>query len=219
MKVLSLRFSRASKTYEDWAIPQRLSAEILKQLDAIEGSVLDVGCGTGFSSVGLKNVVGIDISLNMLKVYKSKGFLGICADANFMPFKDKSFDCVISNFALHWTDIGVVFKEIFRVCKRRFLCAMPVEGSLKELKFPFYPAEKVLESVQNLGGKLRKVEIKNIDIPFKRWDLLRFFHYTGSSYNPSNGEIFRSKKSIETILSSIDKPSFVVLFFSCEVCK
>ena len=219
MKALSLKFSRASNTYEDWAIPQRLSAEILKQLDTIEGSVLDVGCGTGFSSVGLKNVVGIDLSLNMLKVYKSKGFVGICADANFIPFKYKSFDSVISNFAIHWTDINVVFKEIFRVCRKRFLCAMPVKGSLKELNFPFYSAEEVLETIQRLGGKLRRVERRNIEIPFEGWDLVRFFHYTGTSYNPSNGGLLKSKKSIERILSSIDKPSFLVLFFSCEVYK
>ncbi|WP_448583885.1 class I SAM-dependent methyltransferase [Thermocrinis sp.] len=219
MKVLSLKFSRASKTYEEWAIPQRLSAEILKQLDTIEGSVLDVGCGTGFSSMGLKNVVGIDLSLSMLKVYKSKGFIGICADANFIPFKDKSFDSVISNFALHWMDINMVFEEIFRVCRKKFLCAMPVEGSIKELNFPFYSAEDVLKKVQSLGGKLRRVEIKTIDIPFEGWDLIRFFHYTGSSYNPSNRDFLKSKKSIETLLFSIDKPSFVVLFFSCEVYK
>jgi len=54
MKLLSLKFSRASSTYEDWAIPQRQSAEILKCLDTIEGSVLDVGCGTGFCSEGLE---------------------------------------------------------------------------------------------------------------------------------------------------------------------
>ncbi|WP_448588285.1 class I SAM-dependent methyltransferase [Thermocrinis sp.] len=212
-----MKFSRASKTYEDWAIPQRISAEILKSLDTLEGSVLDVGCGTGFGSMGLNDVVGIDLSLEMLKVYKSRGFLGVCADAGSMPFKDKSFDCVVSNFALHWTDINVVLREIFRVCKKRFLCAMPVEGSLKGLDFPFYPAEGVIEKVQRLGGKLRKVQLESIDIPFEGWDLVRFFHYTGSSYNPSNRGILKSKNSIELLLSSIDKPSFLMLFFSCEV--
>ncbi len=217
MNLLSLRFSRASGTYEDWAIPQRKSAEILRQLDIVEGSVLDVGCGTGFCSEGLQRAIGIDISPNMLKMYRQKGFWGICAKAEALPFKDKSFDCVVSNFALHWTDIDQSLKEIFRVCKRKFLCAMPVKGSLEPFNFPFFSSEEVLERLSRLGGKPKRVELKTIEIPFKGWDLLRFLHYTGSSYNPSKKDVLKAKKSVERIIFSIDKPSFLVLFFSYEV--
>jgi malonyl-CoA O-methyltransferase len=176
-----------------------------------------VGCGTGFWSEGLEKVVGIDISQSMLRMYRQKGFLGICAMAEAMPFKDKSFDCVVSNFALHWTSIDQSFREIFRVCRKKFLCAMPVKGSLEPLDFPFLSPEDILERLHHLGGKLRKVELRRLEIPFKGWDLLRFFHYTGSSYNPSKGDILRAKKSVERLIFSIDKPNFLVLFFSCEV--
>jgi len=54
-------------------------------------------------------------------------------------------------------------------------------------------------------------------IPFQGWDLVRFFHYTGSSYNPLFKGGIISKRRLESMIKTIDKPLFRVLFFSCEV--
>ncbi|MEJ7553781.1 MAG: methyltransferase domain-containing protein [Aquificaceae bacterium] len=218
MKVLSLRFSRACRSYEEWAIPQRYCAERLKALEKIDGSLLDLGCGTGLLSEGLEGVVGVDIAMGMARVYRERFQRAVLGDAHDLPFKDKSFDFVISNFALHWTDLSRSIPEALRVCRRLFLCAMPVKGSLPELGFPFPEVEKVLGLLE---GKtvMRNFFIEHVSIPFGGWDLVRFFHYTGSSFNPlSKGGII-SRKGIESMIYKIDKPSFKVLFFSCEVRK
>ncbi|MGC8852798.1 MAG: biofilm PGA synthesis protein PgaA, partial [Hydrogenobacter sp.] len=57
---------------------------------------------------------------------------------------------------------------------------------------------------------------QDMEIPFRGWDLVRFFHYTGSSFNPSTGGVIMSKKRIEDMISRIDMPIFTVLFLSCE---
>ncbi|KXB00604.1 hypothetical protein AKJ42_00055 [candidate division MSBL1 archaeon SCGC-AAA261C02] len=63
--------------------------------------VLDVGCGTGlflneFSKISGR-VVGVDFSLGMLrKTEKTNGISLVCADADKLPFRDESFNVVIS---------------------------------------------------------------------------------------------------------------------------
>jgi ubiquinone/menaquinone biosynthesis C-methylase UbiE len=100
---------KIAEPYDLWAeTPQgrkayHLEGELLLRLgDLYRGqSVLEVGCGTGahfkiFLEEGL-NVAGFDISLPMLQVPKEKLgnyvqlFLG---DAENLPFKENSFDCV-----------------------------------------------------------------------------------------------------------------------------
>jgi len=88
MKVLSLKFSRACNSYEDWALPQRYSAERLKRIEDIKGSVLDVGCGTGLMSQGLQEVMGVDIAMGMARVYKERFGKVVLGDAHNLTFKD-----------------------------------------------------------------------------------------------------------------------------------
>jgi len=101
-----------------------------------ESKVLDLGCGTGFSLNVLKKsgmkTFGVDISLEMLKYAKKKSFAVALADMKSLPFKDESFDNLISISAIQWAEASEyeeIIREIRRVIKN-------------EAVIQFYPKEK-----------------------------------------------------------------------------
>ncbi len=212
----SLRFSRSAPTYEKWAIPQKESAKKLIELVKPRGYVLDLGCGTGFISSLLPDgciPFGLDIAPGMLRVYKSRFSRAVLGDAENLPFPDKSFDYVLSNFSLHWTSLGISIKESIRVARHGVGIAIPVEGSLEGLDFPF-PKEEFVTSL--LGEYELVVRKERITIPFKGLQLVKFFHYTGSSLNPNRKRVL-SKREISNLINSIEVASFHMLFLYVKV--
>ena len=89
-------------------------------------NVLDVGCSSGGSLGALQafrpeiNVFGIDVSLTAAKAGYSLDRNVICGSAVNLPYKDKSFDLVISSDCLEHLDredIDPMIEEIARVTK------------------------------------------------------------------------------------------------------
>lgn len=80
--------------------------------------LLDIGCGTGISTNFFDcKTTGIDPSVNMLK--QGKGNL-IKAKAEDLPFKDHSFDIIISVSAIHnFDNPEKAINEINRVKKSK----------------------------------------------------------------------------------------------------
>ena len=95
------------------------------------GLILDIGCGTGEQSVFLAEngygVLGIDISKEMLKIAKERikdanfkeRISFVMASAEFLPFRDKSFEGIISIFGVfnHIPKVDHAFQETSRVLK------------------------------------------------------------------------------------------------------
>lgn len=91
------------------ALP-RVRDRVVNFTDAQKDSrILDVGTGTGrqafaFAKRGY-DVVGVDLSEDMLKVAKKKNQYGNIrfevADATALPFEDDNFDASCASFALH----------------------------------------------------------------------------------------------------------------------
>ena len=101
-------------------------------------SVLDVGCGTGSLTMTAKravdsvNIIGIDIAPKMVKRAKEKAekqkmdIQFKAASIDKLPFKNESFDIVISSLMMHHLPVRMKItglKEIYRVLKKggRFL--------------------------------------------------------------------------------------------------
>ncbi|MBU0980322.1 MAG: class I SAM-dependent methyltransferase [Nanoarchaeota archaeon] len=81
----------------------------------VKGKTLDVGCGTGLSSQGLNDVMGIDPSEGMLKHADIPTVKGKAED---LPFENDSFDTVISVTAFHnFHEPEKALEEMKRVCK------------------------------------------------------------------------------------------------------
>ena len=98
--------------------PARQTA--LRLLGDGPGRVLDVGCGTGAHTVAFTergwDVVGVDISEDLLEHARTRGVTVVNADAGSLPFADASFDAVVSM----WThtdvdDFAGVTREVARV--------------------------------------------------------------------------------------------------------
>lgn len=109
--------------FKEWAY---YIDEIIKKFKK-NGKVLDLGCGTGNIAKVLKeknySIFGLDIAINMLKISKKKGLNDI-VNASFhkIPFKNESFDIVISLFdslnnVRDLNEMKDVFSEVYRVLK------------------------------------------------------------------------------------------------------
>lgn len=86
--------------------------------------LLDLGCGTGLLTRRLRDelpdtrIVGCDYSRGMLRQARAKNPRGLFAqgDAQRLPFRDASFDAVVSTEAFHWfPDQAAALGEIRRV--------------------------------------------------------------------------------------------------------
>lgn len=108
---------------------QKRKLAILKQRLPKGISILDVGCGTGLS-ISLGNVTGLDPSEGLLK---RAPFPVVCGRAEAIPFKDCSFDAVISVTALHHVaDIPLALGEIARVGRDRFAFSLLKRASSRK---------------------------------------------------------------------------------------
>ncbi|XP_064172898.1 arginine-hydroxylase NDUFAF5, mitochondrial [Anguilla rostrata] len=112
---------------------------------------LDVGCGRNHIAAHLsKDIVErlfvTDISENVLKRKKEVEMPTHCvmADEEFLPFKENTFDLVVSSMSLHWiNDLPGAFRQIQHVLKPDgvFIGAMVGGETLYELRCSLQLAE------------------------------------------------------------------------------
>ncbi|MGB1547044.1 MAG: methyltransferase domain-containing protein [Alphaproteobacteria bacterium] len=118
--------------------------------------VLDLGCHTGHLASlaqkrhGTKRVVASDFSTPMAQrvAKRDGGLLSVVTDEELLPFKEESFDLVLSCLSLHWVnDLPGTFVQIQRALKPGglFLGAMLGGETLKELYKAFLVAEMETE--------------------------------------------------------------------------
>ncbi|XP_068254436.1 arginine-hydroxylase NDUFAF5, mitochondrial isoform X2 [Nyctibius grandis] len=112
---------------------------------------LDVGSGRGYIVQHLtketaEKLIQVDIAENALKnaVESEISTVSVVADEEFLPFKENTFDLVVSSLSLHWVnDLPRAFKEIHQVLKPDgvFIGAMFGGDTLYELRCSLQLAE------------------------------------------------------------------------------
>ena len=91
------------------------------QLEPAE--VLDIGCGDGallqrLTQDGI-SATGVDLSKSAIEEVQYKGLDGLVIDAFDLPFEDKTFELVVSEYsAHHMQDINRVVAEALRVSRK-----------------------------------------------------------------------------------------------------
>lgn len=181
-------FSQAANTYDAVAdLQRRVGQGLLTQIinQHLVGTVLDVGCGTGFLTrelvklAKIEHVIGLDIALPMLQATQQKTGMQnlslLCADAERLPLADQVVDHIVSNLALQWCeDLSGVFADFKRVLKTEGQLLFSTFGAqtLQELKAAwakvdnyshvndFYNAIEVTDFLEQTGFKPINVESK-----------------------------------------------------------
>jgi len=128
-------FNRASAHYEQYAVLQaRARQELLARLSLLSFQpryVLDLGCGTGLSTVDLQKrfkkarVIALDSASQMLTQTHARSSFWkplscVLADAHRLPFKSGSVDLVFSNFLMPFSpNLDALMREVRRVLSPR----------------------------------------------------------------------------------------------------
>lgn len=176
---IAQRFAAAALHYDQQAIAQRQSAQLLLEHMDCVGTVLDVGCGTGWltqqiaQQAKVEQVFALDIAPDMLfsPYLVNDKILKIQADASCLPIQHNSVDVVVSNFALQWlTQPSLFAAHLKRILRQggQFALALPVHGTLFEVEQAwrvvdnqphinlFYSAEEWINLLQAQGFTIVK---------------------------------------------------------------
>jgi malonyl-CoA O-methyltransferase len=126
---ISHSFSRAADSYDAAAKLQRnVGKALLGGLpESMDGTVMDIGCGTGFITGellkkygGQINLLALDFATGMLQRTRQHHTAAVCvqADMECLPFADDTSDWLVSSLALQWAmNPAQCFQQWRRVLK------------------------------------------------------------------------------------------------------
>lgn len=155
-------FSSAAGQYDGLtSLHKEIGRELSKKVidNDHTDSILDVGMGTGWLSHRLKfylpasRVIGMDFAGGMIEEAKKKydDFIIVQADANSLPFKEKSFDLIISNLAYQWVkQLDQAFVDCQRILKEH--------GKMYITMFGHETLNELFESINSVMKKERPGE-------------------------------------------------------------
>jgi len=93
-------------------------ATLIKENAGLNGLLLDIGAGTGLATgqfQGLAECIAMDPAIEMLQQFPGPKVVG---RAEQLPFKQGSFDSIVSLTALHHANLLQAKREIDRVAKK-----------------------------------------------------------------------------------------------------
>ncbi|WP_457621695.1 class I SAM-dependent methyltransferase [Persephonella sp.] len=115
-------FEEFTERYEEWFEKNRYA--YLSELNAVkklipEGKGVEIGVGSGRFAVPLNIKYGVEPSLKMAKISKEKGIFVIRAVAEYLPFKDNSFDfCLFVTTICFVDNVDKSIEEAYRILRK-----------------------------------------------------------------------------------------------------
>jgi ubiquinone/menaquinone biosynthesis C-methylase UbiE len=234
---MRIDYTDISRTYDEHRSFSKQLAEKVAEFGGIQEGMraLDVGCGTGNLAGQLLDmisldIVGVDISLPMLKVARGKSLEVLCTDAasNSLPFRDSYFDIITATYVIHQiSNLRLLFSECHRVLrdgtlvlltssheqienehpvfKRFFPCAIDIDKA----RFPDIPL--ICDLLATTGFQDIKHEVVlGEKIPIDEEYLRKVKGKYVSTYRLlSQREFERGVNELETYIKSLSQPEFV----------
>ncbi len=165
----------------NWITDRKLISAHFELAGVDNGRLLELCCGTGQIGRAFKekgwNVVGIDVSKDMLKI-SSRYFPVYRAKAEHLPFRENSFDLVVCRQSFQFLDVRYVLDEAKRV-----LC--PKGRFIVSLTIPFGDMDK--EWLKNIHITKQKL-LKNF---LTREDLIYYLESSGLKVRASKELVIR----------------------------
>lgn len=176
--------------------------QLKKMLPPIQNkSVLDLGCGYGWhtkyaSEQGAKEVIGVDISKNMLDIARKKNnaenITYIQNSIEDLDFLDKKFDIVISSLALHYIkDFDKVVSNVYKWLNNK--------GSfIFSTEHPIFTAQGSEDWYYNENGQIKHFPIDN-------------YFYEGKRNTNFLGEkVIKYHRTITTFVQTLLQNNFII---------
>ncbi|HBC56240.1 MAG TPA: malonyl-[acyl-carrier protein] O-methyltransferase BioC [Gammaproteobacteria bacterium] len=218
-------FSRAADTYDRSALIQRqIGDDLLRSLPPLSGSILDLGCGTGYCLSKLKaaypdlGLIGLDLSQQMATFTRQKGIRRIvCADAHHLPFKSQSFGAIVSNLVVQWSaSLDLLFAQCQRVLSSQgyFVFNSLLPGTLIEIEQAwlrvdsgvhvnrFIPEDELCAALNRSGLQIRRIEQRQYRFYFDhaREAMLQIKGIGGHNMNSARQRALTGKKVFQKFI-------------------
>ncbi len=110
-------YQKYDKWYDEKKFVYLSELQLLKKvLSHVEGLSLEIGVGSGRFASELNIRYGLEPAFNAIKVASSRGVISISGVGESLPFKDNSFDLILSLTVFEFVnDLDTVLNEIRRV--------------------------------------------------------------------------------------------------------
>ncbi|WP_202319914.1 class I SAM-dependent methyltransferase [Archaeoglobus neptunius] len=165
-------FESHARRYDEWYDRNReIYERELFTIPKPSSPSLEIGVGTGRFASALGIDVGVDISLAMLKIAKSRNVESLLADGRKLPFRNNIFKSVYLIFTLCFLDSPTeVLAEAKRVLRKdgfMVVCIIPKNSGLgKEYSFRespfyriaiFYTEDEAISMLRRAGFKVMEI--------------------------------------------------------------
>jgi demethylmenaquinone methyltransferase/2-methoxy-6-polyprenyl-1,4-benzoquinol methylase len=99
---------------------------MMRLMDGKNKLILDLACGTGILSSFIHDgsasskIIGTDLTFEYLKLAKNRKSYTLLTNslAEFLPYKDESFDVIISSYLVKYAELSTMVREHWRVLRK-----------------------------------------------------------------------------------------------------